>query len=63
VAGNVWILGGYPSDFACNLTREGRDFAALTSEVAGAHRFGALNFGGSTATTVSFVIRSADDAH
>src|SRR2546430_684102 len=29
----VWILGGYQSDFARNLTREGRDFAALTAEV------------------------------
>ena len=33
VAGNVWILGGYQSDFARNLTREGSDFAALTTEV------------------------------
>jgi acetyl-CoA C-acetyltransferase len=32
-------------------------------QVDGAHRFGTLNFGGSTATTVSFVIRSADDEH
>ena len=31
--GNVWILGGYQSDFARNLTREGRDFADLTQEV------------------------------
>jgi acetyl-CoA C-acetyltransferase len=30
---NVWILGGYQSDFARNLTREGLDFADLTSEV------------------------------
>ena len=30
---NVWILGGYQSDFARNLTREGRDFADLTAEV------------------------------
>ncbi len=30
---NVWILGGYQSDFARNLTKEGRDFAALTSEI------------------------------
>src|SRR5262245_58655681 len=30
---NVWILGGYQSDFARNFTREGRDFAGLTSEV------------------------------
>ncbi|OBF98350.1 acetyl-CoA acetyltransferase [Mycobacterium sp. 852002-51152_SCH6134967] len=32
-ASDVWILGGYQSDFARNLTREGRDFAELTSEV------------------------------
>ena len=32
-AAGVWILGGYQSDFARNLTREGRDFAALTAEV------------------------------
>lgn len=30
---NVWILGGYQSDFARNLTREGHDFADLTREV------------------------------
>jgi acetyl-CoA C-acetyltransferase len=30
---NVWILGGYQSDFARNLTREGVDFAGLTAEV------------------------------
>ena len=30
---NVWILGGYQSDFARNLTREGLDFADLTAEV------------------------------
>ncbi|HEX4588031.1 MAG TPA: acetyl-CoA acetyltransferase [Mycobacterium sp.] len=30
---NVWILGGYQSDFARNLTREGHDFADLTTEV------------------------------
>ncbi|HEY2501977.1 MAG TPA: acetyl-CoA acetyltransferase [Mycobacterium sp.] len=29
----VWILGGYQSDFARNLTKENRDFAALTLEV------------------------------
>ncbi|UNB53787.1 acetyl-CoA acetyltransferase [Mycolicibacterium sp. YH-1] len=29
----VWILGGYQSDFARNLTREGVDFAGLTAEV------------------------------
>ncbi|MDG5482815.1 acetyl-CoA acetyltransferase [Mycolicibacterium gadium] len=32
-ASNVWILGGYQSDFARNLTREGHDFANLTCEV------------------------------
>ena len=30
---NVWILGGYQSDFARNLTREGVDFAGLTAEI------------------------------
>ncbi|HET6733040.1 MAG TPA: acetyl-CoA acetyltransferase [Mycobacterium sp.] len=30
---HVWILGGYQSDFARNLTREGHDFADLTAEV------------------------------
>src|SRR5262249_21050888 len=30
---SVWILGGYQSDFARNLSKEGRDFAALTAEV------------------------------
>jgi acetyl-CoA C-acetyltransferase len=29
----VWILGGYQSDFARNLAREGRDFADLFAEV------------------------------
>jgi acetyl-CoA C-acetyltransferase len=29
----VWILGGYQSDFARNLHREGADLAALTAEV------------------------------
>ncbi|MGE2729772.1 acetyl-CoA acetyltransferase [Mycolicibacterium vaccae] len=28
----VWILGGWQSDFARNLTREGADFAAVTAE-------------------------------
>jgi acetyl-CoA C-acetyltransferase len=32
-AANVWIVGGYQSDFARNLTREGRDLADLTVEV------------------------------
>ena len=30
---DVWLLGGYQSDFARNFTREGSDFADLTSEV------------------------------
>jgi acetyl-CoA C-acetyltransferase len=30
---DVWILGGYQSDFSRNLTREGLDFADVTSEV------------------------------
>ncbi|KRA25403.1 acetyl-CoA acetyltransferase [Microbacterium sp. Root61] len=30
---NIWILGGYQSDFARNYTREGLDFADLTREV------------------------------
>jgi len=29
----VWLLGGYQSDFARNFTREGLDFADLTDEV------------------------------
>ena len=29
---NVWILGGYQSDFARNFTREGDDFADLTAK-------------------------------
>jgi acetyl-CoA C-acetyltransferase len=33
---DVWILGGYQSDFARNFTREGRDFADLTGEVVAA---------------------------
>jgi len=33
VGTGVWILGGYQSDFARNLTREGLDFADLTREV------------------------------
>lgn len=30
---DVWILGGYQSDFARNLTREGGEFAGLAGEV------------------------------
>lgn len=29
----AWLFGGYQSDFACNLSKENRDFAALTTEV------------------------------
>jgi acetyl-CoA C-acetyltransferase len=32
-AADVWVLGGYQSDFARNLNREGRDFADLAKEV------------------------------
>jgi acetyl-CoA C-acetyltransferase len=32
-AADVWVLGGYQSDFARNLNREGRDFADLAQEV------------------------------
>ncbi|BBX20379.1 acetyl-CoA acetyltransferase [Mycolicibacterium duvalii] len=34
--GPVWILGGWQSDFACNLTREGVDFAQLTAQTVDA---------------------------
>jgi acetyl-CoA acetyltransferase len=33
---DVWILGGYQSDFARNLTKERLDFADLTCEVVDA---------------------------
>src|SRR6201992_1211116 len=33
---DVWILGGYQSDFARNLARRGLDFADLTSEIVDA---------------------------
>ncbi|MFJ2028673.1 acetyl-CoA acetyltransferase [Streptosporangium sp. NPDC087985] len=29
---NVWVLGGYQTDFARNFTREGQDFASLVAE-------------------------------
>ncbi len=32
---DIWILGAYQSDFARNLSREGRDFGDLTAEVVG----------------------------
>jgi acetyl-CoA C-acetyltransferase len=32
---DVWVLGGYQSDFARNLHREGKDFADLAAEVVG----------------------------
>jgi acetyl-CoA C-acetyltransferase len=46
---NVWILGGFQSDFARNFTREGRDFADLTAEIVvstlAAARIEALDIG------------------
>lgn len=30
---NIWVLGGYQSDFARNLAREGGSFSSLTAEV------------------------------
>lgn len=33
MAANIWILGGYQSDFARNVHREGGDLATLTAEV------------------------------
>jgi acetyl-CoA C-acetyltransferase len=42
----VWILGGYQSDFARNLFREGLDFADLTSEVVD-HTLAAAKMDGS----------------
>jgi acetyl-CoA C-acetyltransferase len=39
---NVWVLGGYQSDFARNLTREGHDFADLTREVVDQTLAGAM---------------------
>jgi acetyl-CoA C-acetyltransferase len=33
---NVWVLGGYQSDFARNWSKEGHDFADLTREVVNA---------------------------
>src|SRR6202167_3116280 len=38
---DVWILGGYQSDFARNLTKEGLDFADLTREIVDATLDGA----------------------
>ncbi|MEJ7772625.1 MAG: hypothetical protein WKF51_12040 [Geodermatophilaceae bacterium] len=32
---DVWVLGGYQSDFARNLSREGADFADLFGELVG----------------------------
>lgn len=33
MSADIWVLGGYQSDFARNLAREGRDVADLTAEV------------------------------
>ena len=54
---DVWILGGYQSDFACNLTKEGLDFADLTGEVVDAALAAAKV---DAATTVSFVVSEAE---
>lgn len=43
---NIWVLGGYQSDFARNLTREGKDFADLTAEVV-SHTLEAASMDGS----------------
>jgi len=48
---NIWILGGYQSDFARNLTREGLDFADLTGEVVDA----TLNAAGINAADIGVV--------
>ncbi|GAA3197943.1 hypothetical protein GCM10020255_100980 [Rhodococcus baikonurensis] len=37
---NIWILGGYQSDFARNFTREELDFANLAEEVVNHTRRG-----------------------
>ena len=37
ISPNVWILGGYQSDFSRNMTREGLDFAALPGEIKTSH--------------------------
>jgi acetyl-CoA C-acetyltransferase len=50
---NVWILGGYQSDFARSLTREGHDFAG---DRRSAVQLPINPSRGSTATTVSFVV-------
>src|SRR5690242_18420331 len=46
---DVWLLGGYQTDFARNYTREGLDFADLTEEVVlrtlESARFGAADVG------------------
>jgi hypothetical protein len=66
---NAWIPGGHQSDFARSFTRERHDFAELPCESWITHSkwsrrrvetFGTLNFGGSTATTVSFVVTAME---
>jgi acetyl-CoA C-acetyltransferase len=47
----VWILGGYQSDFARNLSREGADFADLTGEVVD-HTLAAAHIDGSAIEVV-----------
>ena len=64
----IWLLGGYQSDFARNLSRESMAVDALrqvtgtagATQVDGARRVGTLNIGGSTATTCSLVIERID---
>lgn len=48
---NIWILGGYQSDFARNYTREGLDFADLTREVVD----GTLRDAGTTGNGIDVV--------
>lgn len=48
---NLWILGGYQTDFARNLQRDGVDFAGLTSEVIG----GTLEHAGLEASEIEVV--------
>ncbi len=62
------IGGGHPVGASgirmmLDAAKQVSDLAGGDYQVGGARRFGTLNFGGSTATTVSFVIRSADDGH
>jgi hypothetical protein len=64
----VFVLGGHQTDFARNYAKEGlEDIARIVGwghragpiQVGGARTFATLNIGGSTATTVSFVVSTA----